>query len=120
MRDEYETDELDDLLLPPLRLALAGRDTRDASAADSPKIQSVDVSIESEEVGAETLHSRVPASRTAVFSVMVGGERKILATSTRYRESALVDFASDYSWQHVTTAGGPQNPDYKQILFRRV
>jgi hypothetical protein len=111
---QYRSKELDDLLLAPV----PGWAVEEVADEAEPV---VNVTVSGDRHG--NVHSDVPNTRTAVFSIpnwRGRGNEPILATSTRYAIGDFLEYARRFGWQHLGTELACADSTFRQLLLRRV
>lgn len=69
--------------------------------------------------GYENGHSKIEGTKTVEVSSEIRGKKIVLLTSTRYDETALVEFARGMGFDRKTIVVSTDNPRYKQFVFRK-
>jgi len=67
----------------------------------------------------EARFSDIPNSWTVAVTLNVDDQEIALATSTRYRPSQLVTFASNFGWMLLDQVASPLDRNYGQFLFQK-
>lgn len=111
LAQEYERDVVKDLVSVPLSAVWTS-----LSIDESPEEALASIKVEA----LTDTHSAISNSVTVVAKLpsKTLGEI-ILFKSSRYNEKSLIDFASQFKWQHIASIDGLDN-SFKQIVFRRI
>lgn len=109
LANEYERDVVKDLVAVPLSAVWGSLsvDETPEEALSSIKVEAI-----------RDDHSAVPGAITIVAKLPSKSMGEIiLFKSSRYNESALIEFAQKYQWEHVASIDG-LDATFKQIVFK--